>query len=217
MARGEVFQARVAIGKASINGRDVLVFGTRELLQTLRVVQESLDAIESGISAFEVINVPAGGIAATNVQAAINELDTEKASASSLGTMAAQNAASVAITGGSVRATTGLGFSNGAGGAVLQFGSKSAAVTLDTQCGEITMDSASLAAGATVTFTLNNSNIQNKDVLVINHVSGGTLGDYTVAPSCGSGAATIAVTNRTAGILSDAVVLRFVLVKAVTT
>lgn len=53
-------------------------------LQTDKVPVSSLDVVRLGdigglISAADVVNVPAGNIAATNVQAAINELDTEKA------------------------------------------------------------------------------------------------------------------------------------------
>ena len=51
-----------------------------------------------GINALDVANTPAGNIASTTVQAALNELDTEKASL-------AQATSAVAITGGSINST----------------------------------------------------------------------------------------------------------------
>lgn len=55
-----------------------------------------------------IINSPSGNLAATNVQAALNELQSDvdlRAVASSLGTMSVQNANAVAITGGSAQFT----------------------------------------------------------------------------------------------------------------
>jgi hypothetical protein len=53
-------------------------------------------------------------------------------------------------------------------------------------------------------------------VLVINHVSGGTVGSYTFTAACGSGSATVYVRNATGGSLSEAIVLRYVLIKGAT-
>lgn len=117
---------------------------------------------------------------------------------------------------GALRCTsvTGLGYGTGAGGTVTQATSKATGVTLNTACGDITMNGAALAAATTVSFTLTNSNIASTDLLVINHISAGTLGAYTFSPRCASGSATIAVRNVTAGSLSEAIVIRFGLYKA---
>jgi hypothetical protein len=98
----------------------------------------------------------------------------------------------------------------GTGGTVTQATSKSTAVTLNTDSGEITMNNAALGAATIVSFTLTNSTIGAADVLALNHASGGTIGSYSLTASCAAGSATIYVRNNTAGILSEAVVIRFV-------
>jgi hypothetical protein len=50
----------------------------REVVRLFQNREQSISPV-SGLTAAQVVNVPAGGIAATNVQAAIDELDTEKA------------------------------------------------------------------------------------------------------------------------------------------
>ena len=80
------FPARSPIGQVKIDGKPFLVFATPEMIRALRVVQENINALETGVTASGIVNVPAGGIAATNVQDALNELDTEKASTTSLTT-----------------------------------------------------------------------------------------------------------------------------------
>lgn len=113
--------------------------------------------------------------------------------------------------------TSGIGYATGAGGTVTQATSKTTAVTLNTACGDITMSNSALSAGSLATFTLTNSNIQTGDVLIINHVSGGTAGAYFMNAQCGSGLASINVRNILfVGSLSEAIVVRFVLIKAVT-
>lgn len=113
--------------------------------------------------------------------------------------------------------TSGIGYATGAGGTVTQLTSKSTGVTLNTACGNITMNNSALSAGSLATFTLTNSNIEAGDVLILNHVSGGTAGSYFMNAQCGSGSASINVRNLAfVGSLSEAIVIRFVLVKAVT-
>ena len=113
--------------------------------------------------------------------------------------------------------TSGLGYAAGAGGSVTQLTSKSTGVTLNTACGDITMDAAALAAGSLATFTLTNSSIEAGDALILNHVSGGTAGAYFMNAQCRAGSASINVRNLSfVGSLSEAIVIRFVLVKAVT-
>jgi hypothetical protein len=116
----------------------------------------------------------------------------------------------------SIGATAGIGYGTGAGGTVTQSTSKSTGVTLSKVCGKITMDAAALAADTAVSFTLTNTAIAATDILVMNHVSGGTAGAYTLNAQCGAGSAVITVRNVTAGSLSEAIVIGFVLVKGVT-
>lgn len=114
-------------------------------------------------------------------------------------------------------ATAGIGYATGAGGAVTQLTNKLTGVTLNTVTGSITMSNAILNAGSQVNFTLTNSAIAANDVLILNHISGGSPGAYLLNAQCASGSAIINVRNITGGSnLSEAVVIQFAVVKAVT-
>ena len=108
---------------------------------------------------------------------------------------------------------SGIGYTAGAGGTVTQATSKSTGVTLNKATGQITMNGAALAAATIVSFTLTNSCIEATDLLLLNHISGGTAGAYTLNAQCAAGSASIAVRNATAGSLSEAIVLAYALIK----
>ena len=112
--------------------------------------------------------------------------------------------------------TDKAGYITGEGGTVTQATSKATAVTLNKKCGQITMNAAALAADTTVTFVLTNSTIAATDLLVLNHVSGGTAGSYLLNAQAGAGSASINVRNITAGALAEAIVIGFAVIKAVT-
>ena len=109
-----------------------------------------------------------------------------------------------------------IGYAAGAGGTQTQATDKSTGVTLNAYTGQITMNAATLNAATTVNFVLTNNKIAAGDVLVLNHVSGGTLGAYTLNAACGAGSATIYVRNVTAGNLSEAIVIRFAVIRGQT-
>jgi len=106
------------------------------------------------------------------------------------------------------------GYINGQGGAVTQATSKSTGVTLNTICGQITMNDAALAADTRVTFRLTNSTITAHDVLVLNHVAGGSAGSYLLNAQAVAGFADINVRNISTISLSQAIVIRFAVIKA---
>ena len=110
--------------------------------------------------------------------------------------------------------TDKAGYITGEGGTVTQATSKATAVTLNKKCGAITMNAAALAAATTVTFVLTNSTIAATDLLVLNHVSGGTAGSYLLNAQCGAGSVSINVRNVTAASLSEAIVIGFAVIKA---
>jgi hypothetical protein len=112
--------------------------------------------------------------------------------------------------------TNPFGYVAGGGGTVTQATNKATGVTLNKPSGQITMNAASLAAATIVSFTFTNSTIASTDLLVINHVSGGTIGSYTFTAACGSGSATVYVRNATSGSLSEAIVLRYAIIKGAT-
>lgn len=110
-----------------------------------------------------------------------------------------------------------IGYPTGSGGAVTQATSKSTGVTLNKPCGDITMNNAALAAATSVPFQLLNSFVSSAaDNVIINHVSGGTLGGYTIVGVCTSGSIVFTVRNNTAGSLSEAIVIRFSVIKGAT-
>ena len=110
--------------------------------------------------------------------------------------------------------TDKAGYITGEGGTVAQATSKATAVTLNKKCGQITMNAAALAAATTVTFVLTNSTIAATDLLVLNHVSGGTAGSYLLNAQAAAGSVSINVRNVTAASLSEAIVIGFAVIKA---
>jgi len=182
----------------------------------------------SGTVAFSKAAITGGTITGVSISSLTGDLavadgGTGASTASSartnlgLGTIATQNADAVTITGGSVKATTALGYETGVGGAETQLTSKSTGVTLDKICGTITMNNASLAHQESVSFTLTNSTIAATDLVVVNVKSGGTAGAYLVSVGAvAAGSCSITLFNaQTSGNLSEAVVLSFAVIKAV--
>jgi hypothetical protein len=112
---------------------------------------------------------------------------------------------------------TGFGYAAGAGGAQTQSTNKSTAVTLNAACGNITLSNSALASATTASFTFTNSSIGANDFVDIKHVSGGTLGSYGITFTPAAGSCTVYVTNITSGSLSEAIVLKFVVIKAAIT
>lgn len=107
-----------------------------------------------------------------------------------------------------------IGYSTGAQGTVTQATDKSTAVTLNKSSGQITMNGAALASVTNVTFTLNNSLLSAKDVLILN-VTNGTAGAYNCwVSSMGAGSATITLRNISGGSLSEAVVINYAIIHA---
>lgn len=130
-------------------------------------------------------------------------------------TVGALTPTSVVSTGAltSSSATAGVGYSAGRG-TVTQLTSKATGATSNTAVTDITMNAAALAASTTVSFVFTNSAIAANDTLILNHVSGGTPGSYTLnAHGFAAGSCTIDVRNVSLGSLSEAIVVRAVLVK----
>lgn len=118
-----------------------------------------------------------------------------------------------AMTGTTVYASAEIGYNASAQGTVTQATSKSTGVTLNKSSGQITMNNASLAAGATVLFTLTNNTLSAKDVLIVNVGSGGTSGAYwPYVANVGSGTAVIGVYNNTGSPLAEAIVINYAII-----
>jgi hypothetical protein len=118
-----------------------------------------------------------------------------------------------AITGTTVYASSEIGYNASAQGTVTQATSKATGVTLNKSSGQITMNAASLAAGTTVLFTLTNSILTAKDVLIVNVGSGGTSGAYwPYVANVAAGTAVIGVYNNTASPLAEAIVINYAVI-----
>jgi len=116
-----------------------------------------------------------------------------------------------------VTGTGGLGYGTGSGGTVTQLTSKATAVTLNKTNGQITMNNAALAAGAVTGFQLNNTNIAATDMVRVtaNWPTGSQSYEVWVG-STQAGNCAINVRNRSVGSLSEALVINFAIIKAVT-
>jgi len=170
------------------------------------------------------INLDDGGASTTTIQCVTPTLDrtisfpdatgTVALVAGSSGQVTYNNAGSQAGGNLSYDATAGT-FGYGTGrGTVTQQTNKSTGVTLNAPCGAITMNGAALNADTTVSFTLTNSSIAANDLLVLNHVSGGTAGSYLLNAQAAAGSASINVRNITGGSLSEAIVIGFAIIKS---
>lgn len=84
----------------------------------------------------------------------------------------------------------------GIGGAVTQATSKSTAVTLNKPTGTITTHGASLAADATVSFTVNSTSVNAGDVVNVSVKSGASTGLYTASVTAvADGSFEVSLTN----------------------
>jgi hypothetical protein len=109
-----------------------------------------------------------------------------------------------------------FGYATGAGGTVTQGVSKATGVTLNKICGQITTHNAALNAGSEVSFTVTNSTVAATDCIIINIASGASADAYNVqVDAVAAGSFRVALGNMTAGNLSEALVLNFVVIKGV--
>ena len=130
--------------------------------------------------------------------------------------LGAATGTSLITTGNQTITGTGKqGYETGSGGVVTQLTNKATTVVLNKTNGQVTTNNANLLAATTVSFTLTNSTIEAGDIIVMNHITGGTIGSYLFQASTLAGSATIYVTNWTAGALAEAVGIRFAVIKVV--
>jgi hypothetical protein len=192
-------------------------------------VKESAPLISPAFTTPNIGAATAASLAATGAVAGASVAATGAVTGATVTATGAVAGASVAatgaVTGATVTATglvksssasAGMGYATGAGGAVTQLSNKTFAVTLNTVCGQVTMNAAALAAGAKVSFTVTNSACAATDVVVVSVASGGTANAYRAAVTAvAAGSFVITVENITAGSLSESPVVNFAIVKAV--
>jgi hypothetical protein len=102
-------------------------------------------------------------------------------------------------------------------GNVTQLTNKTTGVTHNALYGQITTAAAALAAATSVSFTLTNSQIAANDMISIEYAGGtaGSAGQYTIQAVAGAGSAVVTLRNNSAASRSDAVAIRFAILKGV--
>jgi hypothetical protein len=110
----------------------------------------------------------------------------------------------------------GIGYGPGSGGTITQLTNKATTVVLNKTSGQITTNNAVLAGNTTVSFTMTNSTLKAGDVLVLNHLSGGTAGSYLLNARCAAGSASINIRNVTDASLTEAITIAFATIKTAT-
>jgi len=99
------------------------------------------------------------------------------------------------------------------GGAVGQATDRATAVTSDNHTGKITTNNASLANNAVATFQVNCSDVTATDLVILNHISGGTAGDIEYAVTAvAADSFKITYKNVSGGAVTDAFVFRYALI-----
>lgn len=91
-----------------------------------------------------------------------------------------------------------------------QLGAKTSPVVVHGSKFTITTSPSSLAANTSVSFTITNSVVKDSNaMLFVSHVSGGTVGAYSVsANATGPDTAVVTIRNNTSGALAEALVLK---------
>jgi hypothetical protein len=117
------------------------------------------------------------------------------------------------VTNNTVAAAPAIGIGPAGFSTVTQLTSKSTGVTINAKAGVITTHAAALAASTAIQFTMTNSAISGTDGVVANCGTGGTAGSYqTHVVSVGAGTAVVRLSNTSAGSLSEAVTINFVVI-----
>lgn len=113
-------------------------------------------------------------------------------------------------------ATAGIGYTTGAGGTVTQLTSRTTGVTLNTICGTITLFSKTTTAGLSEQFTVTCSACAAGDRIIFNHLSGGTIGAYSIQGNSAAGSFTVNIYTPLAQGTAAAPVIGYAIIKAVT-
>lgn len=196
----------MAAGKISIQANDGKVAGI---------------VFEDGASSNVTVTVPKeGGVVATEAYADTKVSKTGDETIAGVKTFSSSpivpvpTLANQVISMGHILERTGatIGYGNGSGGTVTQLTSKSTNVTLNKTCGQITMNSAALAAGGVVTFSVNNSLLSVNNTVLISGVWGVSPSYKIEMAGVGPGVFMVRVTNNTANSLSEAVQLNFTII-----
>jgi hypothetical protein len=110
-----------------------------------------------------------------------------------------------------------VGYNTGAGNSVVQTTSRTTPVTINAPCGQITLFSTTTTAGTFASFTVNNSIVDDADVVIVNFGASATADSYGLSVSnVGVGSFTIQIHNIATVGDAEAPTINFAVIKAVT-
>lgn len=112
----------------------------------------------------------------------------------------------------------GIGYPSGAGvgSTITQSTNRTTGVTLNNLSGRITLTSQAMSSGTSNTFTLTNSKIAANDFILLNHWSGGTIGNYNFSSNNIAGSANVTI-RAVSTVAAEAPVIQFMVLKSAAT
>jgi hypothetical protein len=109
-----------------------------------------------------------------------------------------------------IAATSTIGYAAGAYDTITQTNNKTTAVTVNTPSGQVITANSQLAPSAQAVFTVNCSNVSQRDVVVISPSTGGTVGAYNIfVAAISDGSFTVVIKNSTNNAYSEAIHLNY--------
>ena len=112
--------------------------------------------------------------------------------------------------------TGGIGYGTGSGGSITQLTSRTTGVTLSKTNGSITLFSAMATLGTFTSFTVTNSTVAATDTVIVNMKSGSADSYIVTVSAVATGSFKVQIYNVVDVITSEAPVLNFSVIKAVT-
>jgi hypothetical protein len=134
--------------------------------------------------------------------------------ANAVGTIAnsaIQNTATLTLN--TVYANTGFGYPIGSGAIVTQATNRTTSVTLNQPTGRIVLFAQAMANSSSNTFTFNNTSISANDFILLNHWSGGTIGNYTLNANTGVGLANVTIRCQDVISTAEQPVIQYIVIK----
>ena len=127
------------------------------------------------------------------------------------------NATTTTATIGELRVSGNVTFNANVNNAVTNgFNKAGGTAVANGRTGQITSLADIIAKGSAATFTITNSYITNKDVVIVNIASGASIDAYSVSVTAvNNGNCQVTVTNNGSGSLSQALVFNFAVIKVV--
>ena len=195
--------------------------GTEALPEAIQNGDDIIDIAFGGYTAFGVYGIGASISAIVDGAVSTNIVPTKLVFRTHNGTSSAERitidkTGALLCTQSILTSAGGIGYTTGAGGTVSQGTSKSTGVTLSKLTGEITTFSDLLTASSNAVFTLTNTLVTATDHVIVSHIRGGTAGAYNVVANAGTGSVQITLRNITGGNLTESPVLKFTVIKSVT-